>query len=339
LDIETTGFASRTSCLYLIGCAYLSEGSWQTRQWMAENPSQEPLILQSFLQFASKYKVLVHFNGNNFDLPFLMQKCTQHGLPNDLEHFQGIDLYKRVSPYKFFLGIPNCKQRTLEQFLGINRQDVFTGSELIGIYHQYVNRPNEFSEKSLFLHNAEDIKGMLEIMPLLSYSDLFQMKVHAKKVQANTYHDFAGNERRELLMYLSLPVTLPKPISINANNCYFKADGKEGTLRVPIYEDELKYFYENYHDYYYLPEEDTALHKSVAQYVDKDYRLQATASTCYTRKYSSYLPQWEYVFEPFFKRDHRSKEIFFELTDEMKRNREFFHTYANHVLQVMSTMY
>ena len=47
-------------------------------------------------------------------------------------------------------------------------------------------------------------------------------------------------------------------------------------MRVPLYEEEMKYFYSNYKNYYYLPDEDTAIHKSVASYVDKKYRVQAT---------------------------------------------------------------
>ena len=40
-------------------------------------------------------------------------------------------------------------------------------------------------------------------------------------------------------------------------------------------QDTLKYFYDNYKDYFYLPKEDTAIHKSVATYVDKDFRQKA----------------------------------------------------------------
>ena len=32
LDIETTGFTSRTSYLYMIGCAYYQAGKWRTIQ-------------------------------------------------------------------------------------------------------------------------------------------------------------------------------------------------------------------------------------------------------------------------------------------------------------------
>ena len=56
---------------------------------------------------------------------------------------------------------------------------------------------------------------------------------------------------------------------------------------------------------FYLPEEDMAIHKSIASFVDKDYREQATAANCYTRKFSLYLPQWEVLVEPFFKREYK----------------------------------
>lgn len=339
LDIETTGFTAKSSYLYLIGCAYYQAGKWHTIQWIAENYEEETKLLTAFFEFAKLYKYLIHFNGNNFDLPFLTQKCAQFSLPYSFDDFTGIDLYKRIAPYKFFLHLPNCKQKTLEQFLGINRKDAFSGGELIGIYHDYVKSPSEFSEKALFLHNADDLKGMLETLPMLAYYDLFNGEVRAKKVQANYYKDMNGNRRKELLITLAISTSLPKSVSASANNCYFKGDGDVATLKVPIYEEELKYYYSNYKDYYYLPGEDIALHKSVAGFVDKAHRIQASATNCYTRKHSGYLPQWEILFEPFFKRDYSSKELFFELTDEMKKDREAFCKYANHVLAMIASIY
>lgn len=340
LDIETTGFTSRTSYLYMIGCAYYQAGKWRTIQWMADDYSQEGDILTAFFDFARDYRYLVHFNGNNFDLPFITQKCAQLKLPFSFDGFQGIDIYRRISPYKFFLKLPNCKQKTLEQYLGIARTDVFSGGELIGLYHDYVKTPSEFTEKALFLHNADDLKGMLEVLPILAYYDLFNENcVKARKVQANYYKDVSGAQRKELLITLQIPTSLPRLVTASAVNCYFRGEGESATLKVPIYEEELKYFYSNYKDYYYLPTEDVALHKSVAGFVDKEHRLQASAANCYTRKFSCYLPQWEILFTPFFKRDYKSKELFFELTDEMKKNREGFTQYANHVLSMIASTY
>lgn len=339
LDIETTGFAARSSYLYLIGCAYFLAGKWRTIQWMAQNPDQEADVLKAFFEFSKLYRYLIHFNGNNFDLPFITQKCEQYKLPYRFDQFQGLDLYKRISPYKYFLKLPNCKQKTLEKFLGIQREDVFQGRELIGIYHDYVKNPSEFAENALFLHNADDLKGMLQTLPILSYYDMFTQPVKARKVQANSYKDVHGYRRKELLITLSLEQPLPRPVLTTIGTCSFRGEADEAVLKVPIYEEELKYFYSNYHDYYYLPSEDVALHKSIAGFVDREHRMPASAANCYTRKFSNYLPQWDILFEPFFKRDYKSKELFFELTDEMKKNRMAFSLYASHILQTMASTY
>ncbi len=310
-DIETTGFSAQSSHLYLIGCAFYSSENWYIRQWFAENYEDEAAVINAFFKFALDYQYLIHFNGNNFDLPYITQKCEQLNIPYTFDYFDGIDLYRRIAPYRYFLKLPNCKQKTIEQFLGIERKDPFGGGELISVYHEYVKDPSDFSEKALLLHNADDMRGMLRCLPILNYCDLFNIPVKARKVQAISYRDINGNTRQELVMTISFPNPLPQEISASANSCYFKGVGNEAQIRVPIYEEELKYYYANYKEYYYLPEEDVALHKSVSSFVDKEHRVQATASTCYTRKYSTYLPQWDIVVEPFFKRDYQSKELFF----------------------------
>jgi hypothetical protein len=40
--------------------------------------------------------------------------------------------------------------------------------------------------------------------------------------------------------------------------------------------------------------------------------------------------------EPFFKRDYDSKDLFFELTDDIKKDRQLFSDYASHVLNAIA---
>lgn len=336
IDIETTGLTAERSQLYLIGCAFYIDGNWQIKQWFAQSPEEEPELLKAFFSFAQNYSYLMHYNGNNFDLPYLAQKIDQYDLPYGFDQFDGIDIYRRIYPYKNFLKLPNCKQKTIEYFLNISREDTFSGGELINLYNDYITSHDYNLYHALLLHNTDDIKGMLEILPVLSYYDLFNCNIKARKVQANYYNDIHGIPRKELLMKIVFASPLPIPISAMAKGCHFKGEGHEGTLIIPIYEEEMKYYYANYKDYYYLPTEDAAMHKSIASFVDKDYRKQATAATCYTRKFSSYLPQWDILVEPFFKREYKTKDLFFELTDEIKKNRQLFSDYASHILNIMA---
>ncbi|MDD3367994.1 MAG: ribonuclease H-like domain-containing protein [Lachnospiraceae bacterium] len=338
LDIETTGFTARSSSLYLIGCAYYRDNNWYITQWFAENSNEEPLVLTAFFEFANSFTHLLHFNGNNFDLPYIQQKCDFHGLFYNFNSFQGIDLYKRIAPYKAFLRLENCKQKTIEQFLGLQREDRFNGGELISIYHDYVKAPDENTLNFLLLHNFEDMAGMLNILPILAFYDLFNNPVTVRKVQANYYTGTEGASaipHQEILMKLSLVSPLPKPVSYMHKNCYFSGQNTVGNLRVPMYDAELKYFYSNYKDYYYLPDEDVALHKSVAGFVDRSHRIQATAANCYTRKRSNYLPQWDAIVEPFFREDYKNPNLYFEVTEELKTDRALFARYAEHILQMM----
>lgn len=332
LDIETTGFTAKTSSLYMIGCAYYREQSFHLIQWFAEYKEEESLILSAFLSFSKKFTYLVHFNGNNFDIPYLVEKCRQYGLIFHVECMDGLDLYRRVAPIKKFLKLENCKQKTIESFLQISREDTYSGGELIDVYHQYTKSPSPELYDLLAQHNADDIAGMLRILPILSYVDLLTDPLVVTKAQGNYYHDIHGKQRQEIILNMKLATPLPIRISFSRGGFYFTGEGYSASLRIPLYQEEMKYFYSNYKDYYYLPEEDTALHKSVASYVDTDHRQPATAATCYTKKYSLFLPEWSKLFTPIFKRDYHDNHAFFELTDSFKTDRNAFAKYANHVL-------
>ncbi len=372
IDIETTGLSPKTSVLYLIGCAYFKEDKWHLRQWFANQKNEEFELIKNFMGFSKQFKVLLHFNGNRFDLPFIKFKCDKVNMIDILEQMKSIDLYKRIAPYKNILGIPDCKQKTIELFLGIDRTDEYSGGELIEIYRRFLDSPEEKLYNLLLLHNADDVRGMLSLVPSLYYHDLFSsitdrnvvlfrtdapeypqiqsglsidegsenedpdavidLPIRAMKVQANYYHDYSGKQKQEILMKLSLPDYLPSSVGGSVDDCFFKAEGDSATLRIPLIEKELKYFYENWKDYYYLPAEDQALHKSVAQFVDRTHREQAKAENCYTRKPGQYLKEWDAVFSPIFKEGYRDKTLYFELTDELKQSRCAMSLYAVHVI-------
>ncbi|MBO5291578.1 MAG: ribonuclease H-like domain-containing protein [Lachnospiraceae bacterium] len=335
LDIETTGFSAASSSLYLIGCIYYEAGEFHLIQWFAADSRDEPELLHAFFKFAAGHHLLIHFNGNTFDLPYLEKKCGQYGLAYSFDTFDGIDLYRRIAPFQDLLNLPDCKQRSLEEAVGLHRDDPFQGGELIRVYQNYVKEPTDIAYHALMQHNADDMRGMLALLPFLAYSDLTRGTLKVKKAQANYYKAADGRLHQELLLKCRLTAPLPLPISCHAQGCYLSAEASEASLRVPIYEGEMKYFYSNYQDYYYLPAEDTALHKSVASFVDKAHREKAHAYNCYTRKTSSYLPQWDILFKPFFKRNYEDKELFFELTEELKSDRNAFSIYTNHIMQML----
>ena len=199
----------------------------------------------------------------------------------------------------------------------------------------------------LLKHNAADTAGLIAISDLLAWDDLFRADLNVYKAQANTFRDAAGNPAQELIMYAEAGVipaneaggaaqfwkeagTLP-PITANADSCYLSVNGRNITLKIPIHNGRMYYYYANYKDYYYLPELDQAIHKSISAFVDESRRIQATPRTCYTAKVGSFLPEWKLLHEPVFRREYDEKGAWFEFTQEMKKEQAFFSEYAGHV--------
>ncbi|MBO4457752.1 MAG: ribonuclease H-like domain-containing protein [Butyrivibrio sp.] len=363
IDIETTGLSPRNSDIYMIGLSYYENGAWIIYQLFAENEDEEVEILKVFAENFNHFSRVINFNGDRFDLPFLKNKLEKYHIPNPLAKTHSVDINKSIRPYKNQLGLLDCKQKTIEMYLGITRADKYDGGKLIPVYASYKKKRSQGALEVLLLHNYEDVKGMFSLLPMFLYEKFFKLfrnmprtsvrtdepiaeekylrssdpenvvlPVKAKKVQANYYNDYEGNPKKELFMKLSLPFALPSSLTGHVDDCYFKTDKDEAILRVPLIEAELKYFYSNYKDYYYLPKEDMAIHKSIASFVDKAYREKAKATNCYTKKESQYLREWDLVFTPFFKSDYEDSRIFFELNENLKRSRFAMSIYASHVI-------
>ena len=335
-DIETTGFSPATTQVYLIGCAKKSGHDVIIEQFFAETPNEEEMILTAFLKLLGNYQTLITFNGIGFDIPYLKAKCDKYHLKEDFAEKDYIDLFKIVSSLKFLLKLPSYKQKAIETFLGIDREDVFDGGELINVYREYVNRHSEYQMYFLKQHNYEDVLGMLDLLPVMSYANLLKGGYTILSVESNVYTGFDGCAQKELIFSLENDIPVPKRVSYGYQDFYLICNGKESRLSVKLYDGTLKYFFENYKDYFYLPEEDIAVHKDVAASVDKAYRKQATASTCYTKKSSIFLPQYQTVVEPPFYKERKDKVSYFELSDDFIDSNCLLHNYIDHIFTQIS---
>ncbi|MDD5934831.1 MAG: ribonuclease H-like domain-containing protein [Clostridiales bacterium] len=341
-DIETTGLSAQMSYVYLIGCAYYDGCSYQLIQWFSEGINEERDLIIHFFEFIQPYKLLIHYNGSGFDLPFLETRCQELDLPYSFKDIDSVDIYKQIIPYKKRLPLTNLKLKTVESFVGLKRKDSFSGGELIEVYlryialHMYEMKKTAHEEihyhknsglpllgvdnstellHSLLLHNAEDVMGLLKIADILSYTDLF------------AFHGVIESAIMENQLFqcrLKLKVPIPKAISYELELpltsttllVTVEASETEALITVPCYLGELKFFFDNYKDYYYLPYEDTAIHKSIGEYVDKDYRQNAKANNCYVKKEGYFLPQKGCLITPAFREEYKDKITFIEVTDE-----------------------
>ncbi len=300
-DIETTGFSAFNTKLYFIGCMYFSGSSWKAGQWFNEDGASEQALLQSFIDFAKKYKYLIHFNGDGFDIPYINNKLSQYNISGDLTHLESIDLYKGIKPFKKALALPNLKLKTIEGYLGIERKDTYTGGELIAVYDKYLQTEEETLFQLLLQHNYEDIINMLGVSETAYYKDYFEGRMSDVKY-----------ELKPEALFITYQSHLPQNLSLNKHRVVLAANESETSVTVPVYTGEFKYYFENYKDYFYLPIEDTAIHKSVAVYMDKEYRRKATKETCYQRVTGSFLPSFNYPAERTLGKSFRERNSYIE---------------------------
>ena len=104
LDIETTGLTPATSSIYLIGAVYHQQMEWHIRQWFSDSLNSEQEILEDFFSFIKNYQVIVSFNGETFDLPFLTSKIKEFKINASFAQYEHLELYQILKPYKHLWG-------------------------------------------------------------------------------------------------------------------------------------------------------------------------------------------------------------------------------------------
>lgn len=324
-DIETTGLSARSSHLYLIGVVFYDEilAAWKLIQYFADTVADEIPILRLFFRLLSKKKQLISFNGEGFDIPYLKAMCSQYEIPHSFDSVESLDIFKLLREGKKLLRLPSYRLKACEEFLGIYREDKFNGGELIQVYQDYQKDADTEKLRLLLLHNAEDLKNLPYILPILSYSYILSGRLQLKK--ADIVPLPTGDASCLDLTYES-DVYLPRPIDLDLGTMkkspfaperiFLSLSENQLNLSARMLQGELKYFYSDYKNYYYLPAEDMAIHKSVAEFVDSRAKVKASSKTAYQRKNGIFLPELSPIFTPVFLREYKDKLLFTEWEPE-----------------------
>ncbi len=316
LDIETTGLKKESSSIYLIGLAFHNDDEQAGLREIlifAESPDEERDILLEFNRFISKEfhgkERFITYNGHSFDLPFLKLRSEKQGIaPLDtLSDGSDIDLYKLIRPYKNVFSLNRLGQKDIEDFLMIKREDKHSGGELISVYYEYVETGDKILLDLLLTHNREDVLGMLEILSIFSYIDIFKEADSGRMMDSSEFSisraytekhtGFDGLENEQLILEFSIPRSVPHPRLFHSGALFLSVSGNAGKLTIPLYTGKLKHYFENYKDYCYIPSEDRAILKTLGKLMKSEETVKATAETCYIKASGTFLPlPWNFCF-------------------------------------------
>ena len=308
-DIECTGLSPRKAFIYLIGYATRQENKITITQLLAKNESEELAIIKEFERVMEDFDKLLGFNSTRFDESFILERCRKYGFSTKIKSKNHIDMYLRSTKARCLLDLPNYKQKTIEEFLGLHRDDKYNGGELIPVYQHYSLMNDEKSKELILLHNFEDVKGMIFITDILAYPELLTTDLRYMN------HTIEDNKLR---FEIETDLELPNPISKQREYGLYIIKNNRIYVTLNLFEGELYTFLPDYKNYYYLINEDIIIPKSIGESMDKECRRPAKRADCKVKKEGQFLALPEkidigniHTFKP----SYESKETYIDISD------------------------
>lgn len=158
LDTETTGLAGGTgTCAFLIGVGAIEGSDFAVRQFFLRDYPEERAVLVALADVLAGYKGLVTFNGKTFDVPLLETRFRLARQRSPFGRMIHLDLLHPARQL-WKLRLESCRLTHLEaEVLGVGRTGDVDGSEIPGIYFDYLRSGDARGLQPVFYHNALDI--------------------------------------------------------------------------------------------------------------------------------------------------------------------------------------
>ncbi len=162
-DIETMGLYPGKDMI--INAGFCDPETLECVQLFAETPGDEERLLRDILSIISEYDVVITYNGDRFDLPFIQTRCRKYSIDFN-QNFWSIDMYRYLRKYwPMAERMAHLNQKSVEIALGLadKRSDEIGGGECIPLYEEYLLTSNQKAKDLILLHNADDIKQLAKI--------------------------------------------------------------------------------------------------------------------------------------------------------------------------------
>lgn len=187
VDIETTGLTPGYDQITVIGLADRNGA----RAFVAGRPMPGDEPIDHFPAAIKAYDLIVTFNGENFDLPFIERHFRDAGFKFDLPHVDLLLLSRQ-------LGISGGL-KDIEKSMGIARSGEIAGmrgSEAIALWGQWKTAGDAAAYKKLTTYCKADCTNLWDLAELL-YAQRWQ-KVHLAHAKVI---DFAKTKGKQLTIF------------------------------------------------------------------------------------------------------------------------------------------
>ncbi len=234
-DIETTGLYPQHD--RIISASFCRPDGSGLLQFFCDAPQNEDILIEQILSELSQCDAVISYNGNMFDIPFVLTRAKHDKVADALPLFWSIDIYRWLKAYwPQAKKMESLRQKAVEEALGLsdNRTDEIGGGECISLYADYVNWNNEKAKELILLHNGDDVRQLARISQSLSFLPYHKI-VYEKGFIANK---ILIQEEKLLKNKLSVKAKMQKalmPIDIYDDQYHLEYDSRSGEISLEIF--------------------------------------------------------------------------------------------------------
>ena len=251
-DIETTGLSHKYSSLISITILLMEDNKYKIYQLFCEYSIDEKEAIKYLKDLVKDKKYVITYNGNNFDIPFMINKYIKHEIEFDFDRFVKIDLYSDMRHIRKKIDITDLKLKTVETYFNIKRDDTISGQDVIILYEAYKIEPRKEFSEIILQHNYEDVYNL----PVLfkNIFNLYDTIISFNKLIVRiNYSDFCF-KKNKLVVNLYVISSFDRDYIHPSLNFDLKLDIKSQLLNINI---PINFFKDQkIQEFYYLNNDD-----------------------------------------------------------------------------------
>jgi len=225
------------------GCKNMGydNGIYKVYQVFCEHQSDEHAALEYIINIIKTKKFIITYNGNSFDIPFLVGKIKKYNLAFNFDYFVKIDLYNLIKQFRNQISTKDLKLQTIEKFFNIKRDDTLFGKDIINLYKAYKLRQRKEFLHLILRHNYEDVFNLPQLMNSIFelYDDVLYLKNMIITIKTNNI----SIEKNSLQCIFNVITNLNKDFimySINYNlNLYANSQLLKINIPLNFYKNEI----------------------------------------------------------------------------------------------------
>lgn len=170
-DIETTGLGHYHRIMLLGMVNVINTNQIEIIQLFDDTGTSEYQILSEFIEIlrTNSPKSFITFNGDAFDIPFINARMVKHSFNYCVDKLLNIDLLKIARKNKAVFPGEKLNLKSIENYLGIQREDQISGAESILQYKAFLETQNPSIKDTILMHNFDDLKNMVPLSKLLEF--------------------------------------------------------------------------------------------------------------------------------------------------------------------------